>query len=422
MILLKRKASQKLSSCIYHRLLSTNIQSLYDDNVLRTYDRLPIEIASGHGSYIIDSDGRSFLDFGSGIAVNALGYNHPMWIASLTKQASRLCHVSNLYYTKEQGELAEKLVRSCCLDKAFFCNSGAEANEAAIKFARRYSRNMHNIEGKSTVVGFSGSFHGRTIGSLSLTANKKYREPFEPLLPGTKFGTYNDPDALDELLTDDVCGVIVEPVQGEGGVTPAKSEFLHKLRQKTKEIGALLIADEVQCGFGRLGKLWAHEFYELKPDMMTVAKPLAGGLPIGAVMLKNSVASQIQVGDHGTTFGGNALISAVASDMCDFINTPEFLGHVQATGDELRMQIKEKIEPFPFVKEVRHIGGLMCGIELTIPVKDILSACREQGILFLGAGPNVVRMLPPLIITKEEVIKAVDTLAEAMHNVVSMKQ
>jgi len=399
---------------VYNRLLSTDVKSQYDNFVLKTYDRFPIDIVSGEGCYVFDSEGKSFLDFGSGIAVNALGYNHPMWVASLTKQASKLCHVSNLYYTKEQGELAQKLVNSCCLDKAFFCNSGAEANEAAIKFVRRYSRNVHQREDKTTVVGFSGSFHGRTIGSLSLTANKKYRAPFEPLLPGTKFGTYNDVNAVDELLTDDVCGVLVEPVQGESGVTPATKEFFHKLRQRTEEIGALLVADEVQCGFGRVGTMWAHKFYELKPDMMTAAKPLAGGLPIGAVLLKDSVASQVQVGDHGTTFGGNALISAVASDMCDYISNPEFLKQVTETGHFLRKEIADKIESMEVVKEVRHVGGLMCGIELRVPVKNVLSRCREEGILFLGAGPNVVRMLPPLIISEAEVTMAIDSLAASI--------
>jgi len=389
----------------------------YDQFVLKTYNRFPIDIVSGQGSRFFDREGKSYLDFGAGIAVNALGYNHPLWVDSVTKQASKLCHVSNLFYTSEQGDLAQKLVESCCFEKAFFCNSGAEANEAAIKFSRRYSRNIFNREDKHTVVGFSGSFHGRTFGSLSLTANKKYREPFEPLVPGTKFGTFNDIDSLDELIDDHVCAVIVEPIQGEGGVHPAHVDFLKKIRQRTEAVGALMIADEVQCGFGRLGKLWGHGMYDIKPDMMTIAKPLAGGLPIGAVMLRNSVAEHIQPGDHGTTFGGNALICAVACDMIDLINTPSFLTSVQESGKELAKQINEKIKPLPAFKELRHVGGLMCGIELTHPVEEVLTKCREDGVVFLSAGEKILRLLPPLIIQKDEIQEAIEILAKNLQEV-----
>lgn len=398
------------------RCFST-LSERYSQSVLYTYDRFPINIVSGDGCYFFDDNGKQYLDFGAGIAVNALGYNHPRWIKIVQDQAKKLCHVSNLYYTNEQVTLAEKLIQSCCLDKVFFCNSGTEANEAALKFTRKYARSVYKREDKTKIVTFSGSFHGRTCGSLSLTSNSKYRDPFAPLLPDAHFGTFNDISNLDDLICDRTCGVFVEPVQGEGGVYPANSEFLQKLRSRSKEVGALLVADEVQCGVGRLGKLWGHGYYDIKPDIMTIAKPLAGGLPIGAVMMTDEVASHISPGDHGTTFGGNAMICAVASETLDIINDPSFLNHVDTMGKYLHEKL-ETLRESPkighAIKDIRHCGGLMLGMELAFPVKDILANCRDNGIVFLTAGPNVIRMLPPLIVTEEQIFTAVQVLSKAI--------
>jgi acetylornithine/succinyldiaminopimelate/putrescine aminotransferase len=287
------------------------IIALEQQYMLQIYRRPELVFERGEGVWLYAADGRQYLDAGSGIAVNALGYQHPAIIEAIRESVAGLLHVSNLYYTMPQALLAHDLCQASFADRAFFCNSGAEANEGALKFARKWARANGNSD-KTGLVAFSGSFHGRTMGALAVTATAKYRQPFEPLIGGVAFAEFNDLDSARQAITAQTCAVIVEPVQGEGGVTPAQPEFLAGLRQRCDEVGALLIFDEVQCGLGRTGSLWAYQNYGVTPDLMTLAKPLAGGLPMGAVLLSQAVADAMQVGDHGSTFAANPVICATA--------------------------------------------------------------------------------------------------------------
>ena len=376
------------------------------DYVLHTYNRPEVVFTKGEGVYLYDTDGNKYLDFVAGIAVNALGHSDTEWTETVQAQAGQLTHISNLYHTEAHVQLAKRLVDHSFADKVFFCNSGAEANEAAVKFARKWAR--QNGEGKkSKLVAFSHSFHGRTMGSLSVTHKQKYREPFEPLLPGVTFAEFNDLDSAKEAITDEVCAVILEPIQGEGGIYPATPEFLHGVRQLCDEHRALLIFDEVQCGLGRTGHLWAHEALGVMPDIMTLAKPLAGGLPIGAVLVTDEVASAIEPGDHGSTFAGGVLVCKAAQVVFDRVNQPQFLQRVQDNGAYLqhRLQTLESEQ----IIAVRGLG-LMVGLELKTAVAPIVAAARDKGLILVGAGENVIRFVPPLIVNREQIDEAVTIL------------
>ena len=383
------------------------------DYVLHTYNRPEVVFTKGEGVYLYDTDGNKYLDFVAGIAVNALGHSDTEWTETVQAQAGQLTHISNLYHTEAHVQLAKRLVDHSFADKVFFCNSGAEANEAAVKFARKWARQNGegqeaNGEGKkSKLVAFSHSFHGRTMGSLSVTHKQKYREPFEPLLPGVTFAEFNDLDSAKEAITDEVCAVILEPIQGEGGIHPATPEFLHGIRQLCDEHRALLIFDEVQCGLGRTGHLWAHEALGVMPDIMTLAKPLAGGLPIGAVLVTDEVASAIEPGDHGSTFAGGVLVCKAAQVVFDRVNQPQFLQRVQDNGAYLqhRLQTLESEQ----IIAVRGLG-LMVGLELKTAVAPIVAAARDKGLILVGAGENVIRFVPPLIVNREQIDEAVTIL------------
>ncbi len=388
---------------------ATDIINLEKNYVLQTYLRPDFVFERGQGVWLTDSDGRDYLDACSGIAVNALGYSHPAVVQAIKQAAEGLLHVSNLYHTAPQAQLARDLVESSFADRVFFCNSGTEANEGAIKFARKYAR-VNGHTAKTGLVAFTGSFHGRSIGALALTATEKYRAPFEPLIGDVSFAEFNNLESARAAITERTCGVVVEPVQGEGGVTPATPEFLQGLRQLCDDAGALLIFDEVQCGLGRTGTLWAHEGYGVTPDVMTLAKPLAAGLPMGAILLTQTVADALAPGDHASTFAGGPLVCSVAQTVFDQIRAPEFLAQVQATGQVLAARLAELAAASPLITGVRG-KGLMWGLLSVPPAADIVAEARNHGLIILVAGPNVVRLLPPLIITREEV----DTLVDRLH-------
>jgi acetylornithine/N-succinyldiaminopimelate aminotransferase len=382
--------------------------------LLQTYARPEFVIERGEGCYLYDSEGRRYLDCVAGIAVNALGYGDPDVARAIREHADGLIHLSNLYHSRPAVELAQTLVdHTSWADRVFFCNSGAEAVEGALKFSRRYARDTHG-EGKTTIVAFSGSFHGRTMGAVAVTAREKYRQPFEPVMPGVRFIPFNDSAAAAAAITDDVCGVIVEPIQGEGGLSVATPEFLRALREQCDAVDALLIFDEIQCGIGRTGTLWAHEPYGVAPDLMTIAKPLGGGLPIGAILMRQKVAQAIHTGDHGTTFGGGPFVTAVAQTVFRKIADPTFLAHVREVGDYLGEALADLQAARPnVVLEVRG-RGLMRGVVINGSSSAVREAAHNEGLLIATAGDDVLRLVPPLILTRAQVDEAVEKLTRAL--------
>lgn len=363
-------------------------------HILQTYKRAPILWERGHGVWLVDSEGNEYLDMAAGIAVNALGYEHPAVNQVLAQPG--LIHTSNLYYTQAQVELAGQLCHNSFADKVFFCNSGTEANEGALKFARKFGKDRREI------VAFSDGFHGRTMGALACTANPRYRQPFEPLIGGVRFATYNQLDSVN--LDGGVAAVIVEPIQGEGGVQPASQDFLQGLRRMCDARDVLLIFDEVQCGLGRTGKLWAHQDYGVEPDIMTLAKPLAGGLPMGAILVNQKVANAMEAGDHGSTFGGGPLVTRVAASILATVNQPEFLSQVVEAGQALEAVLRSAVDRYDFVLEARG-RGLMWGLGLDekVPVAGLVEAGYKQRLVMLSSGRNTLRLLPPLILRKKHV-------------------
>jgi len=392
--------------------------------LVHTYNRPPVVFERGEGVYLYDTEGNKYLDFMAGIAVNALGHGDAEWTAAVTTQAGQLTHVSNLYHTEAHVQLARRLVENSFADRVFFCNSGSEANETAVKFARKWAgargeergeksegRGARGERTKTRLVSFSHAFHGRTLGALSLTHKQKYREPFEPLLPGVVFAEFNDLASAQAVMSDEVCAVIVEPVQGEGGIHPATPEFLQGLRQLCDRHQAVLIFDEVQCGLGRTGHLWAHEAFGVVPDIMTLAKPLAGGLPIGAVLVTEAVASAIEPGDHGSTFAGGPLVCTAAQVVFDRVSQPEFLQTVEENGAYLQHRLKTMESEQ--IMAVRGLG-LMIGLELKTAAAPLVAAARDKGLMLVAAGDNVIRFVPPLIITREQIDEGVEILEEVI--------
>lgn len=389
---------------------------------LQTYGRPAVVFTHGKGSYVYDIGHREYLDFTAGIAVNALGHSDPEVARVLFDQAKQVVHLSNLYYNVPAGELAEQLIEATVASgsfkasKIFFSNSGTEANEGALKFARKVAK-VGLKEGQENkkfgVVSFTNGFHGRSMGALSATPNPKYQKPFWPLVPGFVHAPFNDVAAVDQYVTEETCAVIVEPIQGEGGINVGTEAFLKKLRARCDQVGAMLIYDEIQCGLGRTGKLWAHQNYsaDCAPDMLTMAKPLANGFPIGAIMITDKVAEKIVIGDHGTTFGGNPLGCAVASSVFRRINTPEFLEDVRVNGEHFRERL-ESIQS-PLIKEIRS-KGLILGLEFKVDPAPLVALARERGLLIITAANNTVRFVPPLNISKAEIDQGVQILKEAI--------
>jgi predicted acetylornithine/succinylornithine family transaminase len=379
-----------------------------------TYVRPPILFTRGQGCYLYDSEGRQYLDFAAGIAVNALGHADPEWAAAVAEQAHTLTHVSNLFHSAPQVELARRLVENSFAARVFFCNSGAEANEGALKFGRKWGRAVPgrgNGGAKEKIVAFEHSFHGRTLGALSVTAKAQYREPFAPLIPGVSFVPYNDLAAAEAAIDDETCAVIIEPVQGEGGVRAADGPFLRGLRKLCDEKQALLIFDEVQCGLGRTGHLWAYQAFGVLPDIMTLAKPLAGGLPIGAILVTEEVGRLMQPGDHGSTFAGGPLVCRAAQVVFDRVSRADFLESVLSNGNYLVAGL-EKLRNGKIV-EIRG-AGLLVGVELDGPVRPLITAAAGLGLILINAGENVLRLAPPLIVSREQIEFAVEVIGQCL--------
>ena len=390
-----------------------NKQDIIQDEtryLMQTYKRASIILERGEGVYLYDSNGHRYLDFMSGIAVAALGHADSDVAAAIADQALALTHVSNLFYTAPQVDLAKKLVTHSFADRVFFTNSGAEAIEGALKFARKRARQKFG-EGKHEIVAFNGGFHGRTMGALSITYKSIYREPFAPLVPGARFAPFNDLDAAREAISPATCAVVVEPVQGEGGIHAATPEFLRGLRALCDEHGATLIFDEIQCGLGRTGHLWAHEASGVAPDIMTLAKPLANGLPIGAILVTEDVAGAVGFGEHGSTFAGGPLVTRAAGVVFDRIARPEFLAAVAENGLYLRERLEELNSPH--ILEVRGTG-LLVGVDLNVPAADVIAAARARGLLVINAGETTLRIAPPLIITPAHIDEAIDILHDSL--------
>lgn len=379
-----------------------------------TYKRAPFVLVHGEGMNLYDSEGNAYLDWVAGIAVNALGYGDPELTRALQHAASGLLHVSNLYVTAPQVELAKLLVEKSFADRVFFCNSGAEANEGAVKFARKYQYEK-GLTDKVEIVCFTDAFHGRTLGAVTLTPKEKYQNGFKPLLPGVVVAEYNNLESAKAAINANTAAVILEPIQGEGGIRPATTEFLQGLRQLCNQYGALLIFDEIQCGMGRTGKLWAHEHSGVTPDIMTLAKPLAGGLPIGAILVTDNVASALHAGDHGSTFAGGPFVTSVAKVVLERISQPEFLAHVEEVGTYLQERLAEINSPL--IQEVRG-KGLMTGVEFTVEATPIVQQGYELGLILVNAGTNVIRFVPPLVVEKHHV----DTLIERLSGILSDMQ
>jgi predicted acetylornithine/succinylornithine family transaminase len=368
----------------------------------------------GEGSYLLAEDGRRYLDLASGIAVNALGYGDPEFDAAVRGALDAgLVHVSNLFRTRPATELAEWLVAHSFADRVFFCNSGAEANEGAFKFARRWARE-NGGEGKTEIVAFRGGFHGRTMGALAATDRPAYQAPFRPLMPGVRFCEVGDVEEVERSVRPDrTAAVIIEPIQGEGGVKPVPASFLRSLRVLCDEVDALLILDEVQVGLGRTGQLWAHEASGVTPDLLTLAKPLAGGLPMGAILLTERVAQALHPGDHATTFGGGPLVASAALAVCRKIGDPAFLAEVRRKGELLEERLGSLAMRKDPVKSVRG-AGLIWGVEIEGSAADVVARALEAGVVVISAGPNVIRLVPPLTISEEELEAGLRVLEEAL--------
>ncbi|HWP97379.1 MAG TPA: aspartate aminotransferase family protein [Syntrophomonadaceae bacterium] len=378
--------------------------------VMNTYGRFPIALVKGQGAYVWDANNKQYLDFVGGIAVCALGHSAPQLIEALEQQARTLWHVSNLYWIQPQVELARKLVQISGLGKAFFCNSGAEANEAAIKLARKYFFRKKE-GGKNRIITFQDSFHGRTLATVTATGQTKYQEGFAPLPDGFDYAVYNDLASVEKTVNESTCAILVEPVQGEGGVRPADAAFLRGLRQICDREGILLIFDEVQCGLGRMGSFFAYQSFGVTPDMVTLAKGLGGGFPIGAMLASDEAASGFAPGDHASTFGGNPLATAVANRVVDIIGEPAFLEQVRQQGKKLMDELKKVADS----RIVTLRGqGLLIGMEFNCPVKPLIDLCMNQGLLLVGAGPQVLRFVPPLNLQDKEIKQAVGILKQAL--------
>ena len=378
--------------------------------VAKNYGRYPIGLVRGKGMVVWDASGKKYIDFVAGLAVDNLGHCPPTVVNAIRKQAGKLLHVSNLYHIEPQSQLAAELTRLTFANKFFFCNSGTEANEAAIKLARRWFYDNGQPK-RFEIITMNDSFHGRTMASLSATAQKKIHAGFKPLLPGFKYVPFNDITALKKALTKKTCGVLIEPIQGEGGVNPAQKTYLKTLRRICNEKGILLIFDEIQTGFGRTGPLFAYERYKIKPDIITLAKALGGGIAIGAMGSTNKIIQSFSPGTHGATFGGNPLACAASLASLKTLTTKGFLQIASSQGDYFLKQLNYLKENFSIIREVRG-AGLMLAIELNQPGAKIVTDCMKEGLLINCIQQNTIRFLPPLIITRKEIDLLIKTLSK----------
>lgn len=394
-------------------LNNAGVAELTAKHVMTTYSRLPIALVRGEGVRVWDADGRSYLDFISGLGVNSLGHNHPRVTAAIHEAAGTLVHCSNLYHIESQARLAARLAELTGLDRAFFCNSGAEANEAAIKLARRYAR-VRRGEDRFEIITAERSFHGRTLATVTATGQPKYQQGFEPLPQGFRYVPLNDIDALERAITPQTCAVLLEPIQGEGGVFPCDEAYLRQVRELCDAHGLLLIFDEVQTGLGRTGRMFAFEHYGVRPDIITLAKALGGGVPIGAIVATEEASKGFEPGSHASTFGGNPLSTYVACEVLDILIDESLPERAEAAGNRLRQGLLRLQERYPdALGEVRG-RGLMLGMELHFDGSALLAATRERGLLVNVIAGKVLRLLPPLIVADEEIDLALEILAAAI--------
>ena len=384
--------------------------------VMPTYARADLAFERGEGAYLVATDGRRFLDFGAGVAVTALGHAHPRLVAALREQAGKLWHCSNLYRVPGQEKVAAKLVARTFADTVFFCNSGAEALECCIKTARKYHHAKGNPE-RYRVICAEGAFHGRTLATVAAGGQKKHMEGFAPAVAGFDHVPYGNLNALRAAITPETAAILVEPVQGEGGIIPGDPDYLRRLRATADEFGLLLMFDEVQTGMGRTGSLFAYQQLGIAPDVMGIAKGLGGGFPVGACLATAEAARGMTAGTHGSTFGGNPLAMAVAETVLDIMAEPGFLDHVIRMGDSLRAKVEAVCARFPHVVEEVRGKGLMLGLKCRIPNTELVAKLMANGLLTVGAGDNVVRLLPPLIIGEAEIDDAVAILSRTFHEV-----
>ncbi len=383
-----------------------------DRFIMNTYSRFPVVFIKGRGTTLYSDDGREFLDFVAGIAVNVLGHCHPKVVVAIQKQAQRLIHISNLYHIEPQIRLARLLIQHSFADKAFFCNSGAEAVEAAIKLARKYSKD-HYGENRYEIITAQNSFHGRTLAAVTATGQEKFHKGFEPLVPGFKYVPFNDISALKQAISDKTCAIMLEPIQGEGGVRVPSEDYFKEVRQLCDQNGILLILDEVQTGIGRTGRLFAYEHFGIKPDILTLAKALGGGVPIGAMLATEKIARSFSPGTHASTFGGNPLATrAAVATLETVLEDGIMIKECERLGDYFMDRLDELKQQYPeLIVDVRG-KGLMIGMELSKPCTQIVKECFDAGILINCTAERVLRFTPPLIVTEEEIDRLVNTLDE----------
>ena len=387
-----------------------------EQELLHTYNRFSLVLDLGEGVYLYDTDKKAYLDFAAGIAVCALGYSNEAYKNALKDQVDKLLHTSNLYYNVPTIEAAKKALKASGMDRIFFTNSGTEAIEGAIKAAKKYAYTRDGHAGHE-IIAMKHSFHGRSIGALSVTGNAHYQEPFAPLMPGVKFAEYNNLESVKELVTDKTCAVIMETVQGEGGIYPADPAFIEGVRRLCDEKDILLILDEIQCGMGRTGEMFAWQNYGVKPDIMTCAKALGCGVPVGAFFLTQRVADKsLAPGDHGTTYGGNPFVGAAVSAVFDQFKACDILGHVKEVAPYLEQKLDELVEKYDFLI-TRRGKGLMQGVVCKLPVGKVAAAALEQGLIVITAGADVLRFVPPLVIEKQHVDEMIEKLEKALLSV-----
>lgn len=383
-----------------------------EEKLIHTYNRYQIVLDKGDGVRLYDKDGKEYLDFGAGIAVFALGYNNKEYNDAVKAQVDKLIHTSNYFYNEPAVKAAQAVTKASGMDRVFFTNSGTEAVEGAIKLAKKYAY-LNDGSTDHEIIAMEHSFHGRSMGALAVTGNRHYQEAFGPMIPGIKFAKYNDLESVKSLVNDKTCAIIFETVQGEGGVYPAKKEFIEGVRKLCDEKGILLILDEIQCGMGRTGSMFAYQQYGVKPDIVTVAKALGCGVPIGAFLAKENVAKALVPGDHGTTYGGNPLACAASAKVFELFEKLNVLENVQKVGAYMAKKLEQIVQDYDIVIEHRGVG-LIQGIELSLNPKDVISNALDNGLILFSAGTNVIRFVPPLVITEKDVDEMIVKLRKAL--------
>ena len=392
--------------------MENNYIQTAEEALLHTYNRYQVVLDKGDGVYLYDTDGKQYLDFAAGIAVCSLGYGHPKHTEALKTQIDHLTHTSNLFYSVPVAKAAHSLKQATQMDRVFFTNSGTEAIEGALKAARKYAYTKGS--GKYEFIAMEHSFHGRSMGAVSVTGNEHYRTPFEPLIGGVKFAKFNDLESVKALVTDKTCAILLEPIQGEGGIYPAEKEFLKGLRELCDKEDILLIFDEIQCGMGRSGSMFAWQGYGVKPDIMAMAKAIGNGVPVGAFAMTEQVAEHSLVpGDHGTTYGGNPFVCAAVEQVLQIFEEEHIVEHVQQIGTYLEMKLDALADKNEWV-ETRRGKGLMQGLVLKKPVGDVIKKAMEHGLIAISAGGNVLRLVPPLVITQAHVDEMIEKLEKAL--------